>query len=467
MHGERGRLAVALSSMKFISIFLFFLSFFLFTNTVFADVGVYSVSSNCIISIVPPEDLSATMPHVSNSTYFYTPTQTSGVSGWASTYRQYYQSLGFSTSSLPISTDMKTVGGAGFHAGSGSLVSFVDGATTTYPFVATSDTTCTPITNLDSFYSGSDFSQSYNTRFVGVTSIALATSTNTISFDVSQFIDISELVASSSPYNISHHYVSYQSGTSSSSLGELGFSFSPTDGYSTTSLSVQSSNFSNDGTYSFMVHFGNLNTVFTDLYAFSQTYLLFDVVISGGIITSTHVDTAYTPQSFLNDYSYQDCSLSAFSGCISNAVIFLIVPSDFSVETIQEQFSILLTKKPFSYFSQVTDVIQTAAGTTATTTFVNLEITFTDGALQGTYPIITKASLDAIYPDSTRLLVKTAIANGLWVLFTLTLLFMILNIFNRSTYRGESGGGGSDDSLATFHYEGVPPNRYKGGRTTY
>lgn len=124
-----------------------------------------------------------------------------------------------------------------------------------------------------------------------------------------------------------------------------------------------------------------------------------------------------------------------FVGALCSIAEWLFFPGEISITFFSSTLDSLNDRKPFSYFSEASDIIQTTASTATTSEFVNLEVTI---PIIGTsLPILTKDSLDSIYPTDTRLLIRTVIAYGLWILLILTLLYMLLNIFNKAVYMGE------------------------------
>jgi len=124
-----------------------------------------------------------------------------------------------------------------------------------------------------------------------------------------------------------------------------------------------------------------------------------------------------------------------FVGALCSIAEWLFFPGDFSTTFFSDTISELNTKKPFSYFSEATDIVQSTASTATSTAFVDLSITV---PIVGTpLTILSQSSLDSIYPTETRLMVRTIIGYGLWILAVLTLIYMLLNIFNRAIYMGE------------------------------
>ena len=126
-------------------------------------------------------------------------------------------------------------------------------------------------------------------------------------------------------------------------------------------------------------------------------------------------------------------------GALCSIATFLFIPSEYPTDTLTSVLDNLVTKKPFSYFSQTTSVIQSVASSSPSSEFVNLEVTINLPPVSGTYPILTKDTLDSIYDEATRLMVRDVIGYGLWIIFALTAIYMLLNIFNRAVYLGEQG----------------------------
>lgn len=136
-----------------------------------------------------------------------------------------------------------------------------------------------------------------------------------------------------------------------------------------------------------------------------------------------------------NDPSLPAACDNIVIGALCGIAVWLFYPGDLSTTFFSDTLDNLNTKKPFSYFGDATNIIQSVATSSASSSFQTLTITV---PLTGTpLTILSQASLDSIYPSETRLYVRTVIAYGLWILLLLTLIYMLLNIFNRAVYTGE------------------------------
>jgi len=274
---------------------------------------------------------------------------------------------------------------------------------------------------------GISISSNYDTRF---TDYDYSLSSSTLSIDVEYFINLDEIIESQPSKNPTLLGVRYKNVTTDSPYFSQSESILPLNqGTATTTLNIGSML---DGVYIFEVSFSNFPyelTLDQEKKPFKETYIIFEIEIASGTITSSNNDPIYTGQ---NIVSQSACSNSII-GALCSITSFLFIPTSFTTDYLNSSMDIIKSKKPFSYFTQTADIITTSASSTSSTDFINLEIT----VYGMTLPIITQTTLDAIYPESTRLYIRSVIAYGLWIAFALTVIYMVLNIFNRVAYQGE------------------------------
>jgi hypothetical protein len=217
--------------------------------------------------------------------------------------------------------------------------------------------------------------------------------------------------------------VDYESGTTSQDFAQTGEYITPTNGLSTTTLSVTSVVFSNDGTYTFKVSFGNAGTPFSGIYPFEETYIYFDVEIESGSIVSTHVDTPYSPT--YGEPQSLPCSLTQLQGCLINTANFLFYPSTASIDAFMTEYDQLENKLPFVYAYQASDLLTDMYTGTASSVPA---ITVTTGI--GDITLISESQLAAIPYVS---LIRSLIAAGLWLMLFTVLYRKTLSIHDKQT----------------------------------
>lgn len=195
--------------------------------------------------------------------------------------------------------------------------------------------------------------QTLNTRFQTVSNASYSTSTQTFNFDVSQFIDTSEIIKSQADRNITLHSVLYNWGTSSTAFAQQGFEFTPANGNSTTTILLTDDRFTGNGRYTFKVNFGNLATGITDIYAFPDTFLYFDMTLNNGVVTNFNVDDAYYPTTEIE--TGINCETFDIGCQFKRALIYVLKPSTNSFTQFFDLKDELSNVKPFGYITVVYD----------------------------------------------------------------------------------------------------------------
>jgi len=118
-----------------------------------------------------------------------------------------------------------------------------------------------------------------------------------------------------------------------------------------------------------------------------------------------------------------DCG-TGFVSSICNLVARLVVPSATSIGLVQAQWSTVLSKAPFSFFTEsraVLDAVRVSSGDQQT---LNLNLFNT------TIPVITSSTTAAIGLDTTQInFLKFLMIVGLWILFAWFLYWRIASIF--------------------------------------
>jgi len=182
-----------------------------------------------------------------------------------------------------------------------------------------------------------------------------------------------------------------------------------------------------NGTYDVLVKFSNIGCG-TGLSAcpFPLAYVYTEFTVENGLITATGTNEVYTntnPPILGNEY--EDCSLTKLSGCISNSLRFLFIPSDESIQALITTKESYETKIPFVYLSDITNVADEIFNTTqAQTLDVELDLGF------GTIPFINE---DMIANAPQASLIRQLLSYMLWIAFALGAYRMALGIHNKET----------------------------------
>jgi len=165
-----------------------------------------------------------------------------------------------------------------------------------------------------------------------------------------------------------------------------------------------------DGTYTAFVNFWNMTT---SKLVFNRANITMKIVVSGGVVTSATVaqqSNGLLPAS--SDY-YEDCGLTAWSGCLSNSIRFLFYPSTASVDTFLQTYTTMQTKIPFVYVYQASTLL-TSLYSGSASTIPTISVTTPIGDIT----FISQAQVAALPFVS---LLRSLIAAGLWIM-----LFVVL-----------------------------------------
>jgi hypothetical protein len=215
------------------------------------------------------------------------------------------------------------------------------------------------ISSVSTFDSG--FNSINDTRFLTLD----ITGTSTINLETSYYLDEDEVdpsISSRNPTIVNFEYALSPSTT----FSVRGESISNTT-FGTSTVSTNISSLS-DGTYDVLIRFSNAGVLFGGDRPFPDSYIYTDFTVSGGVLSATGTQEFYDATTF-NDISntgYKPCSLTQFTGCLQNLIIWLFVPNQFSTEYFELVKTELETKVPFAYIFAVTDqveIIQSGSGT--------------------------------------------------------------------------------------------------------
>lgn len=272
-----------------------------------------------------------------------------------------------------------------------------------------------------------EYSDDFKTKFL---SGEITGSSTAVTFDIEYFLETSEFTIGNRPDMI-HVSILRDTITNDSQADSFRSLILPlSNGTSTKSLT--SSYNHPDGNYIATVMFWNIQN---DMVTFAQTSVTLQYTIDGGTVSDYEiisVTNSQTNQSAVLEI----CESILDVGCgIRNAFRFLFIPSTESINVLTSSREEILEKKPFSYFQQTTDVITEYSTASTSGTFPDLSVT----VLGTTVPIMSQATLDAIYDNETRLYIRQVIGYALWIFFSISIIYLVLNIFNRGMYHGENG----------------------------
>lgn len=173
-----------------------------------------------------------------------------------------------------------------------------------------------------------------------------------------------------------------------------------------------------DGTYTVWLKFWNFS---------NQSYTLpaeitANFVISGGLVTTSTV-VSQSQGLFPQSPTYQECSLTALSGCLTNAISYLFYPSTQSISNITSISDTLSTKFPFAYaydFQQSINSLYSGEQTQSAT------ISYDFNGL-GELTLISEEMLSDVPLSGT---IRTTLSYLLWIMFAFLMYRRTLKIFN-------------------------------------
>jgi len=266
-------------------------------------------------------------------------------------------------------------------------------------------------------YASSTFSSFFNpafqTRFINA-----STSSSSLSF--SYFIKGSEVVTSDSSKNPTHFRVVTTKESDSSETFFFDTLSTTTDAIATSTLSISALS---DATYTARISFSNVGAYYYGATVpFADTYMTLRFTKSGSTITLLDAVVINTPQEII-PYTLQECSLTNLSGCISNSLSYLFIPSPSAISSIGQLQATLATKFPFAYaydgLSAITAVISTNASH-------NTSLSIPLGAF-GSIPVISTTSFSSL-PQAS--LIRGFLVGFLWLMFSIQMYRRTLKIFN-------------------------------------
>jgi len=262
----------------------------------------------------------------------------------------------------------------------------------------------------------SNIQNTLNTRFSGIQ----ITGTSTINITTQYFLDPNEInnqIAQFNPTGVKYEYSKRPGTTSENQIDTIPYG---TLNNGTSTINIQDLA---DGTYDVNITFYNFSNSFNGTERpFPKAYIYTSFTISGGILTATGTIEFYNALTEPPKNIYQECSITAIGGCISNAFIYLFVPEAYSTNEIFTARDSLQNKAPFVYLYQVPQLWETLYTTTQTSS-MSIGVTTTIGHID----FISESQLDAIPLTNT---IRTIVGYLLWVMLALLIYTETKRIFN-------------------------------------
>jgi len=118
-----------------------------------------------------------------------------------------------------------------------------------------------------------------------------------------------------------------------------------------------------------------------------------------------------------------DCG-DGFASSVCNLVARLVIPSASSIALVQAQWSLVLSKAPFSFFTESRAILQAVRANSGTQQSLSLNM------FGVTFPVIATSTAAAIGLDTAQInFAKFLMIVGLWILFAWFLYWRIASIF--------------------------------------
>jgi len=240
--------------------------------------------------------------------------------------------------------------------------------------------------------------------------------TSSISAEVTYFLNTAEVIDSDPTRNPTNVRITL-SKVGSTTTETFSVDIDNTDGgTSTTSISI--GNLA-DGVYDTLTTFGNLGSVFGGVIPFKEAYVYSQFVVSGGVLTTQSPPELYNALALQSGpglaYQYQDCGITAISGCINNAFAYLFMPDDDLITSAYSEYQLVRSSTaPFATIEDVRNVyatLQEVSSATNTPPEVSLVL----------FGQTTEFTLGSEIPNDARIFVFQLSTAMLWVAFGLAL----------------------------------------------
>lgn len=263
------------------------------------------------------------------------------------------------------------------------------------------------------------FVSQYDTRF---TAIDFGTATNSAEFDVGFYIDADEATTTQADRNPTQVKVKYAKIPTADYSAEgiiIEDAVTPTWGYGTTSHDLE---LDASSRYDILIQFANGGSAVTGIVPFPLAYVYFilETDSNGAIATTTAPEfyNAVEEQAF----AYQPCGILDLTGCISNAGIYLFMPSDSSIDRFNSLQSDLEERAPFVYAFQLPDYWSLMFNTTQSQT-----LTVSASTSIGTFTFLSEELIEAVPFSST---VRDIVGYLLWAMLAFAIYSRVVNFFS-------------------------------------
>lgn len=204
--------------------------------------------------------------------------------------------------------------------------------------------------------------QSLKTRFIDVqiTEISAEPANTVLNFDITYFLELSEISTSSSALNPDLIAVSW-SARPSTEFTKTSYDIDQfVQGTSTASTTVVI-NVLPPGTYDVLIDFNNYpHSLRGEAKPFPETYIYTSFTLNeDGELISTGPVEVYTTDLSVEQSLYTRCAFDAIDGCLKNVIVWLFVPQQSVTTYISDEMAQHSDKVPFNYAYEVYEVVNT------------------------------------------------------------------------------------------------------------
>lgn len=259
----------------------------------------------------------------------------------------------------------------------------------------------------------------FNTKFLSGT--VTGSSNSTVTFNISYFLDTLEFTVGNRPDFVSITVVSDKTGTSDTQLTTLNNLILPLGNGTTTKSFLVSTNHPN-GDYIAYISFWNIQN---NSITFAKTSLTLKYTITNSGV-STYSQVSVTNSTTNSATDYEECTSFLDVGCgIRNAFKYLFVPSTDSISSFTNLKNVAMTKAPFIYVLQTSDIFNTVyVGRSGSVPTISIPF------MSGSVVLISQAQLNSLAYVST---LRSLVAMGIYLTLLYGLYRMALRIHDNVT----------------------------------
>jgi len=197
-----------------------------------------------------------------------------------------------------------------------------------------------------------------NTRFLNATITANASAPKDVKIGITYYLDPNEVNRNVSALNPTTVTVKYANRTNLQ-FSTLGFAIATSTGTGTVLATIPDGSISDSGTFDLLIQFSNGGcAIGLSPCPFPDSYIYTDFTLTGKAVSAVGLleNYNYLPPT-AGDREYVPCGITDLGGCLINVGIFLMTPSQESVDTFNEKTADLYTRSPFVYASQIPDIV--------------------------------------------------------------------------------------------------------------